>query len=88
MAWHGGVTFKSKKYSGNTLHKSDVPPEQFSGRRRPGDSPGRSLPPASGPTDEGIVPDDGSCSKSGNGLSSAHFQSCMWACWMLRGRAS
>ena len=34
MARHGGVTFKSKKYSGNTLHKSDVLPEQFSGRRR------------------------------------------------------
>ena len=37
MARHGGVTFKSKKYGGNTLHKSDVLPEQFlavAGRRR------------------------------------------------------
>ncbi len=39
MAGHGGVTLKSKKYSGNTLHKSDVSLEQFSGRRRPAETP-------------------------------------------------
>lgn len=38
MARHGGVTFKSKKYSGNALHKSDVLPDQFSGRRRPAET--------------------------------------------------
>ena len=35
MARHGGVTFRSKKYSGNALHKSHELPDQFSGRRRP-----------------------------------------------------
>ncbi len=38
MAGHGGVTLKSKKYSGNTLHKSDVLPAQFSERRRPAET--------------------------------------------------
>ena len=39
MARHGGVTFKSKKYGSNALHKSDVLPDQFSGRRRPAEAP-------------------------------------------------
>ena len=38
MARHGGVTFTSKKYFGNALHKSDVLPDQFSGRRRSADT--------------------------------------------------
>ena len=38
MARHGGVTFKSKKYSGNALHKSDVLPDHFAERRRPAEA--------------------------------------------------
>jgi hypothetical protein len=38
MARHGGVTFKSKKYGGNELHKSEVLPDHFSERDRPAEA--------------------------------------------------
>jgi len=68
MARHDGVTFKRKKYNGKALHKSDVLPQQFSGRRRPAERAheGRFLLQVDRQTKE-IVPDVGSRSKSANG---------------------